>query len=167
VTDLRELRKTNTGEIVLPLESFSVEQMPGEGSGQVFARSQSVVSRVLAGETLIVPVRGKVGDLASIYKFNGTGSLIWQALATPKTLSELIAAVVDEYDVEPRQAEQDVAQFVGEMRGAGLVDVAKDVAEGVAKDMQRDVLAEVPDSVTALGTDGPVGREGLAAADAR
>ena len=44
------------------------------GSGeQIFTRSRSVVSRVVAGETLIVPVRGKVGDLASIYSFNGSG----------------------------------------------------------------------------------------------
>ena len=46
-----------------------------------FIRSQSVVARVVAGETLIVPIRGKVGDLASIYSFNGTGTLIWKLLA--------------------------------------------------------------------------------------
>lgn len=32
-----------------------------------YIRSDSVVSRVIAGETLIVPVRKGVGDLASIY----------------------------------------------------------------------------------------------------
>ncbi len=55
-----------------------LEDVSTPHAGQLFVRSQSVVSRRVAGETLIVPVRGKVGDLASIYSFNGTGSLIWE-----------------------------------------------------------------------------------------
>jgi hypothetical protein len=90
---------------------------------QTFIRSQSVVARVVAGETLIVPVRAKVGDLASIYNFNGTGSLIWKLLESPKTLSELAAAVAQEYEVETAQAERDVTEFVGEMKAVGLVEV--------------------------------------------
>jgi len=93
-----------------------------------FVRSQSVVSRVVAGETLIVPVRGKVGDLASIYSFNGAGSLIWKLLESPKTLAELAAAVAQEYEVEPAQAERDVTAFVGEMKGVGLVEVPASLA---------------------------------------
>ena len=91
--------------------------------GQSFVRSQSVVARVVAGETLIVPVRAKVCDLASIYSFNGTGSLIWKLLASPKTVAELAAAVTQEYDVEPARAERDVTKFVSEMKAIGLVEV--------------------------------------------
>ena len=112
---------------------------------QIFIRSQSVVSRVVAGETLIVPVRGKVGDLASIYSFNGTGSLIWKMLESPRTMSELVAAVANEFEVERARAEEDEKRFVREVLSVGLV--------------------EVPHSVA--GTEGPVGREGLAAAGAR
>ena len=79
---------------------------------QVFVRSLAVVSRRVGGETLIVPVRGKVGDLASIYSFNQTGSLIWQSLESPKTLVELIGAVQQEYAVGHEQAEHDVKQFL-------------------------------------------------------
>jgi len=88
-----------------------------------FVRSQSVVARVVAGETLIVPIRAKVGDLASIYSFNGTGSLIWKLLESPKTLSELASAVAHDYEVELAQAEHDVAGFVDEMKAVGLVEV--------------------------------------------
>jgi len=85
-------------------------------------RSQSVVSRRVAGETLIVPVRGKVGDLASIYSFNETGSLIWQSLETPKGLSELVSTVEQEYAVTQEQAERDVTQFLNDMLSVGLVE---------------------------------------------
>ena len=75
------------------------------------------------GETLIVPVRAKVGDLASIYSFNGTGSLIWKLLGSPRTVAELATAVAQAYEVEPARAEQDVTSFVSEMKAVGLVEV--------------------------------------------
>jgi hypothetical protein len=92
-------------------------------SEQLFMRSQSVVSRRVAGETLIVPVRGKVGDLASIYSFNGTGSLIWERLQSPTSLTELVGVVEQEYDVAPEQAQKDVTQFLNDMLSVGLVEV--------------------------------------------
>lgn len=93
------------------------------GKEPTFIRSSAVVARVVAGETLIVPVRAKVGDLTSIYSFNGTGTLIWKLLESPRTVSELATAVADEYDVTPAQAEHDVMDFVGEMKSVGLVEV--------------------------------------------
>jgi hypothetical protein len=99
---------------------------------EVLVRSESVVARVVAGETLIVPIRAKVGDLASIYSFNGTGTLIWKLLASPKTVAELAAAVAQEYQVESAQAERDVTNFVSEMKVVGLVEVP--VAAAMAAD---------------------------------
>jgi Coenzyme PQQ synthesis protein D (PqqD) len=91
-------------------------------------RSQSVVARVIAGETLIVPIRGNVGDLASIYSFNGTGTLIWQLLESPKSVAELAESVAQEYNVDPAQAERDVLSFVNEMKTVGLVEAYRAVA---------------------------------------
>jgi len=87
-----------------------------------FVQSQAVVARVVAGETLIVPVRAKVGDLSSIYKFNGTGTLIWKLLQEPRTVTEIAAAVAEQYDVELSQAEIDVTGFINEMQSVGLVE---------------------------------------------
>ena len=95
---------------------------------EILVRSESVVARVVAGETLIVPVRAKVGDLASIYSFNGTGTLIWKLLASPKSVAELAVAVAQEYEVDPTQAENDVETFVNEMKAVGLVEVLSPVA---------------------------------------
>jgi len=89
----------------------------------IFVRSQSVAERVVAGETLLAPIRAKVGDLASTYSFNGTGSLIWKLLESPRTVAQLAAAVAQAYEVEPAQAERDVTDFVSEMKSVGLVEV--------------------------------------------
>ncbi len=115
-------------ETILLRKPEFLEDVSAPHAEQLFVRSQSVVSRRVAGETLIVPVRGKVGDLASIYSFNGTGSLIWERLQSPIGLAELLSAVEQEYDVAPEQAEKDVKQFLDDMLVAGLVELCPAVA---------------------------------------
>ena len=70
-----------------------------------------------------MPVRAKVGDLASIYSFSGAGSLIWQLLEAPRTLPELVSAVEREYNLGTDEAQRDVTRFVDEMFSVGLVEV--------------------------------------------
>jgi len=93
---------------------------PGQ---HLFTRARSVVSRIAGGKTLIVPVRAKVGDLASIYSFSGAGSLIWQLLEAPRALPELVSAVEREYNLGTDEAQRDVTRFVDEMFSVGLVEV--------------------------------------------
>ena len=84
-------------------------------------QSEGVVARVIAGETLIVPVRGGVGDLASIYSLNELGSFLWRQLQPAKTCEELVNLVLDEYDVTAEMAEQDVRVFLDKINDAGLI----------------------------------------------
>lgn len=86
-----------------------------------YVRSESVVSRVIAGETLIVPVRKGVGDLASIYSLNEVGSAIWQAVSEPRSHAEIVARVETEFAADRAQIERDVESFLAEMTSAGLV----------------------------------------------
>src|SRR5208282_5213700 len=87
---------------------------------QVFVRSRAVVSRVVARETLIVPVRGKVGDLASIYSFNETGSLIWKILEKPRAVAEVVSEVAEAYEVDADRVRQDAMRFLSDMQTVGL-----------------------------------------------
>ena len=88
-----------------------------------YVRSDVVVSRLIAGETLVVPVRGGVGDLASIYTFNPAGTTIWAALDRPKDVQELARLIEQEYEVSGSDARADVLLFLNEMRAVGLVTV--------------------------------------------
>jgi hypothetical protein len=93
-----------------------------------YVRSDSVVSRVIAGETLIVPVRKGVGDLASIYSLNAVASAIWQSIVLPRTKTEIVDAVKDEFVAEDANVEHDVETFLAEMNTAGLVSITGAVA---------------------------------------
>ncbi len=81
-------------------------------SSESYVRSDSVVSRVIAGETLVVPIRGSVGDLASIYSLNAVGSTIWQALEKPRGVDELAELVESEYEVSSDQAKAGCSEIL-------------------------------------------------------
>ena len=92
-----------------------------EVGGERYLRSSKVVSREIADETLVVPIRGGAGDLNSIFSFNPIGSDLWNLLEKEVSVEEMTAWVTDHYDVSEEQALGDIREFVGELVGAGLV----------------------------------------------
>ena len=86
-----------------------------------FVRSANVVSREIAGERLLVPIRRGVADLASLFSFNGVGNTVWEALEQPRTVDELVDAVESAYEVTPEKARVDLKVFLREAQAAGVV----------------------------------------------
>jgi len=99
---------------------------------QYFIRSESVVSRVIAGETLIIPVRKGVGDLASIYSLNPVATVIWQSIQQPRHKQEIVTAIEQEFAGDRQQIEHDVDSFLDEMHSAGLIAPVEPRAVGVS-----------------------------------
>lgn len=99
---------------------------------QYYVRSESVVSRVIAGETLIIPVRKGVGDLASIYSLNPVATVIWQAIQQPCHKEEIVTAIEQQFAGDRQQIEHDLDGFLDEMHSAGLIAPAEPRALGVS-----------------------------------
>jgi len=89
---------------------------------QLYVRSKSVVSRVIAGETLIIPVRKGVGDLASIYSLNEVASAIWKIITGPRSTDDILHILQEEFAGEPEQIGRDLRAFLDEMSSAGLIN---------------------------------------------
>jgi coenzyme PQQ biosynthesis protein PqqD len=87
----------------------------------VYARSDSLVTRDLAGEKIIVPVRGKVGDLNNIYTLNGVASDIWNLLDGQRTVAQIVTELEQQYDVDAATLANDVSRTLEELSGEGLV----------------------------------------------
>ena len=87
----------------------------------LFVRNTRAVSRKIEGETLVVPIRGGVGDLDSIYSFNPLGGEIWALLEHETSVEEIIRWVADQYDVAAHQARSDIQDFLNELLAAGLI----------------------------------------------
>jgi hypothetical protein len=87
-----------------------------------FSRKGEFVSRTIAGETILVPVRGRVGDLDSIFNLNQTASFIWNRIDGQTTFGQIVAQVCSEFDVLPEAAEVDARQFIAALQEAGLIE---------------------------------------------
>jgi hypothetical protein len=86
-----------------------------------FIKGEDLMTRHIAGETLIVPVRGQVGDLNAIYTLNEVGSRIWQMIDAPTPVARIVEAITAEYDVTAEEALTDVIELLGSMEAAGLI----------------------------------------------
>ena len=86
-----------------------------------FARENDLVTRDVAGEIIIVPIKGHVGDLEGVFTLNELGTMIWELINGQTTVSELVEAVRSEYDVGVEEAEKDVVDFLRSLEDAGLI----------------------------------------------
>lgn len=79
------------------------------------------VTRRIGGETIVVPVSSRVGDLDAIYTFNEVGSRIWSLLEKPIAIKTIVTVLSDEYDAPAGQVTTDLLELLESLRTKGLV----------------------------------------------
>lgn len=84
-------------------------------------KADGFLSRSIGDETIIVPVRGGVGDLDAIFTLNPVGATIWNLIDGATPLDRLAAAVSAEYEVTPEAARGDVDRFLQTLAERGLL----------------------------------------------
>ena len=88
----------------------------------VFARSARIVGRRIAGEYVLVPLVTHGADLDAIYNLNAVGAFIWERLDGRTAGAQIVAALLESYDVEREQAEADYLEFVTRLGDLGAVE---------------------------------------------
>jgi len=86
-----------------------------------FVKKADCVSREIAGETLIVPVRNHGGDVNAIYTINELGTMIWQSIDGRTRVGQIVESIFRAYDVTPEEAAKDTADFLHSLEMAGLI----------------------------------------------
>lgn len=78
--------------------------------------STDIVSRMIEGELIIVPIVSGIGDLEDeLYTLNGTGRAIWQRLDGQRTLGGVAAEIAEEFDAPIETINRDVLGFAEEL----------------------------------------------------
>ncbi len=80
------------------------------------------VSRNVAGSRVAVAVGERSRSFHGVIRLNGSGSLLWDALAQDVSRDALIQVILDAYEVERVVAEVDVDAFLATLREAGVLD---------------------------------------------
>jgi len=86
-----------------------------------FIKDKNFVTRRIADETIIVPLRSKVADLDSIYTLNEVGTLIWELMDGQKNVNQIVESICNAYEVTTEEAEKDTLNFLNSLKEAGLI----------------------------------------------
>lgn len=86
----------------------------------IYRKQDNVVTRAIAGETLLVPVCGKLADLEEVYILEGAGAFVWDRLDGKRSVDVISQEVAGEFDVRPEAARKDAEQLLAELADAGL-----------------------------------------------
>ena len=81
-----------------------------------------MATRQVAGEALLVPVRGRLAEMQKIFALNLVAGHIWQELDGKRSLGEIRDSVMAHFDVGREEADRDVQEFIEELLEAGLVE---------------------------------------------
>jgi hypothetical protein len=88
---------------------------------KVFKKNESIVSRKIADEMLLVPVRGELADMQKIFSLNPVAEHVWECLDGTLDFKDICNKIVDSFDVEQKQAETDVFEFIDDLLAADLI----------------------------------------------
>src|SRR2546425_11134935 len=81
-------------------------------STRCFQKDKNLVTRIVAGETIIVPVRSGVSDLEHVYVLNELGSRVWDLLDQQIPVSHIVDAICSDYEVSAEQAARDINELL-------------------------------------------------------
>lgn len=86
-----------------------------------YTKASSIVSRKIADEFILVPIRQKAGDLDNIYTMNEVAARIWELIDGEKRVDEIRNAIVEEFDVETEEVETDLMEFLQQLENVGAI----------------------------------------------
>ena len=87
----------------------------------VYQHDPSIVSRMIAGEMILVPIKNRLGDMESIYTLNETAARVWELSDGRHTIADIHQQILAEFEVDSLQAEQDVIELIGVLEAEGAL----------------------------------------------
>ena len=78
--------------------------------------------REVAGYYVVVPVGDGSLNFNGVINLNGSGAFLWKTMENDTTEAQMVAALLNEYDVDEERAKADVAAFIAKMKDAGLIE---------------------------------------------
>lgn len=84
----------------------------------VVVRRPGISATEIDGETLMFVI-----ELGKFFAIQGSGTRVWELLATPVAVSELVERLVAEFDVDPGVCEEQTIRLLERMVESGLAGV--------------------------------------------
>ena len=90
--------------------------------GRVYAKRDTIVSRQIAGQALLIPVRGEMANLQRIFALNPVAEHIWNSLDGKKSEEDILDEILARFDAEAPRARKELQEFLGQLIEADLIE---------------------------------------------
>ena len=91
---------------------------------RVFAHRGEFALRQVGSESILVPIRNRVGDLDSVYVFTDVAARIWALFDGNRDVDSIVSTICREYDVEASVVHADLDELLASLESADLVGAA-------------------------------------------
>lgn len=79
--------------------------------------------RVIDGEAVIIPLDEQTKDSEKIDFMNPTGTRIWEFIDGKNTIKQIIDKILEEYEIEQKDAQKEVVSFIKKLKSKKLVEI--------------------------------------------
>ncbi len=79
------------------------------------------ILRNIVEEYIVIPTGDTINEFKGTLLLNELSAFIWEKLQAPVTRDELLAAILNEYDVEEQQAAADLDALLEKLRGYDML----------------------------------------------
>jgi hypothetical protein len=78
--------------------------------------------RQIADTFIVIPLGEKVIEFNGLMTLSESGAMLWEKLENEASIEDLIASVVNEYNVSKEVVEADVKEFISSISKKGLIE---------------------------------------------
>jgi len=89
-----------------------------------YEKNPSFVSRRIADEMLLVPIRRSVDDVDCLYALNEVAARVWDLIDVATPVTSVRDAIVAEFEVEAWEADRDVGVLIDQLASIGALRAA-------------------------------------------
>ena len=91
-------------------------------ASQCFKQSPDVVHRRVAGESILVPIRGSVADMQHLYALDAVAEHAWSCLDGKTSVEGVAESIAELFEVDVNKAQPDLCAFLEQLLEQGLVE---------------------------------------------
>ena len=77
--------------------------------------------REIVGETILIPMGDSNNHFNGIITINELGKFIWENLESSKDEEDLLHKILEEYEVEEKEAKEDLDEFLDKLRHVDII----------------------------------------------
>ena len=86
-------------------------------SSDSFRRNPDLIGASIDDELVMMSV-----EQGQYYGLGGVGPRVWDLIEQPRTFSDLVDQILEEFEVEREVCEKDMLEFLGQMEKLGLAE---------------------------------------------